>query len=92
MLKTAIDDDKGRRFPAQAGLEVMKQLIVAKSHKRVLDVYRLLRMRGYIGRGTQAKAKVTTMATCYGARAGEVGCRIVDITLVCVCLSFERHS
>lgn len=73
VLETAIADDKGRRIAGQVGLDVMKQLIAAKSHQRVLAVYRLLRVRGYIGRGNQNRARVTTMATCYGARAAEVG-------------------
>lgn len=55
------------------GLDLMKQLIAAKNNQRVLAVYRLLRVRGYIGRGNQSRARVTTMATCYGARAAEVG-------------------
>lgn len=73
VLETAIASDKGRRIAGQVGLDVMKQLITAKSHQRVLVVYRLLRVRGYIGRGNQNRARVTTMATCYGARAAEVG-------------------
>ncbi|CAM9902019.1 unnamed protein product [Scytosiphon promiscuus] len=76
VLKTGIADDRARRIPGQVGLEVMKQLIAEKrqeSNQRVLDVYRLLRMRGYIGRGGPERARVTTMATWYGARAAEVG-------------------
>lgn len=76
MLKTGIADDRARRIPGQVGLEVMKHLIADKrqeSNKRVLDVYRLLRMRGYIGRGGPERARVTTMATWYGVRAAEVG-------------------
>lgn len=76
MLTTAIADDRARRIPGQLGLEVMKHLIAEKkqdSNKRVLDVYRLLRMRGYIGRGGPERARVTTMATWYGVRAAEVG-------------------
>lgn len=64
--------DKASKIPGQVGLDVMKQLIAAKSHHRVLTVYRLLRVHGYIGRGNQSRARVTTMATCYGARAAEV--------------------
>lgn len=73
VLETAIAGDRGRRIAGQVGLDVMKQLIAAKSNQRVLAVYRLLRVRGYIGRGNQNRARVTTMATCYGARAAEVG-------------------
>lgn len=51
----------------------MKQLIAGKCYKRVLDVYRMLRVRGYIGRGRNSRARLTTMVTCYGARAAEVG-------------------
>eukprot|EP00752_Nemacystus_decipiens_P007447 g6656.t1 len=80
VLDTAIADDKGRRIAGQVGLDVMKQLIAAKSHQRVLDVYRLLRVRGYIGRGNQTRARVTTMATCYGARAAESLIAYKDVT------------
>ncbi|CBJ28825.1 conserved unknown protein [Ectocarpus siliculosus] len=71
VLNTAIVDDRARRIPGQVGLDVMKQLIAGKCFKRVLEVYRMLRVRGYIGRGRNSRARLTTMVTCYGARAAE---------------------
>ena len=53
-------------------LQVMKAMLGAKNHSRVIEIYRILRVRGYIGRGGRSNARMTTMATCYGGQAAEV--------------------
>lgn len=64
--------DEGKRMPLELILQVMKHLLGAKEHSRVIRLYRRLRMRCLIGQGSRASARMTTMATCYGAQASEV--------------------
>lgn len=73
--------DEGKRIPLELVLQVMKHLLEAKDHSRVIRLYRILRMGRLIGQGSRASARMTTMASCYGAQASEVwkslkgGCR-----------------
>ena len=64
--------DVDKRLPIEISLQVMKHLLGSKEHSRVIRLYRSLRVRRYIGQGSRAGARATTMATCYGAQASEV--------------------
>lgn len=71
-LELALAEDERRQLPVDVSLQVMKSLLGAKNHSRVIAIYRLLRVKCYIGRGGRGNARMTTMATCYGGQAAEV--------------------
>lgn len=71
-LELALAEDERRQLSVDVSLQVMKGLLGSKKHSRVIAIYRLLRVKGYIGRGGRGNARMTTMATCYGGQAAEV--------------------
>ncbi|CAM9296838.1 unnamed protein product, partial [Laminaria digitata] len=58
-LELAIAEDDRRQVSVDVSLQVMKGLLGAKNHSRVIAIYRLLRVRGYIGRGGRGNARMT---------------------------------
>lgn len=70
-----MEEDTTKALPGNLSLFVMKALLFAREYERVLDIYRKLRIRRYIGRGGAYGydgARMTTMASCFAAQAAEV--------------------